>query len=176
MAEAAEGPKGYWFCWAPELATSHAASCPHEGTVWAGRAESGSGRKKIIIIKEGGRARRHSVVCRRHGYKNQTCPSWYNSCICSEVVIVPGEFPHSTFMPYFNVTGKLGKVSVKEKNQEKMQFQPADKQQNLMKRSREVKAVSRLKKMKAILGIWPKMLETILASCPAPLTMVSRGA
>lgn len=79
-------------------------------------------------------------------------------------------------MPYFNVTGKLGKVSVKEKKQEKMQFQLVDKQQNLMKRSREVKAVSRLKKMKAILGIWPKMLETILASCPAPLTMVSRGA
>ena len=53
----------------------------------------------------------------------------------------------------------LEELSVKEENQRKMELWQADKQPSLTERSREVKAASRLKKMKAILGIWPKMLD-----------------
>lgn len=34
-------------------------------------------------------------------------------------------------MPYFNVTGMLGELSVKEENQEKMELWQADKQPSL---------------------------------------------
>ena len=61
-------------------------------------------------------------------------------------------------MSYFNVTGMLEELSVKEENQ-KMELWQADKQPSLTERSREGKAASRLEKMKAILGIWPKMLD-----------------
>lgn len=62
-------------------------------------------------------------------------------------------------MPYFNVTGMLGELSVKEENQEKMELWQADKQPSLRECSREVKVASGLKKMKAILRIWPKILN-----------------
>lgn len=62
-------------------------------------------------------------------------------------------------MSYFNVTGMLEELSAKGENQEKMELWQADKQLSLTERSREGKAASRLEKIKAILGIWQKMLD-----------------
>lgn len=59
-------------------------------------------------------------------------------------------------MPYFSVTGTLEELSVKQEEQ-KMELWQADKQPSLTRHSREVKAASRLKKMKAVVGIWLKM-------------------
>lgn len=60
----------------------------------------------------------------RHMHKNETshCPSWYNTFLSSEVVILSEEFSYSMFAYYFSVTGKLEEVSLKERKWEKMEW------------------------------------------------------